>query len=67
MTMSVTIAEARKIIKKDAKEYSDTQLEAIINLLVVLADMSIDSFVAKRKQKEIIPEQVIGSDEQVKL
>lgn len=65
--MPVTIAEARKIMGKDAQEYSDTQLEEVINLLTVLADMAIDSFVAKKKQKAVIPEQVIAKKELTKL
>lgn len=46
--MTISIQETKKILGDMALEYTDLQLEAIINSFVVIADLAIDDFLDKR-------------------
>jgi hypothetical protein len=43
----MTIEKARKILGKKAENYTDEQIQEILNTLTVLADIAIDQAVAK--------------------
>ena len=47
----IKISEARKLMGKTNKKYSDEQIEEVINIFTVLSDMAIDSYLEKRRQK----------------
>lgn len=48
--MIISIEKARKIMGPANKNYTDTELEEIINILVVLSDIAIDSYIEKQKK-----------------
>lgn len=50
--MVISITEVRKIMGVANKKYTDKQLEEVINLFTLMADLAIDSFIAKSKKKE---------------
>ena len=41
--MTISVAEARKIMGKKADKYSDEQIVEMVGTLTVLADLAIDS------------------------
>lgn len=45
--MIISIEEARKLIGKEANKYTDEQMAEMVNTLAVLADLAIDSWLAK--------------------
>ncbi len=47
--MELTIAECRKILSKTAEKMSDPEIESLRNTFIVLSDLAIDSYLAKRK------------------
>lgn len=49
--MIIPVAEARELMGKAAKQYTDQQLEEVINIFDFLADMSIDCYLLKRKER----------------
>lgn len=49
--MILTIAETRKILGDKSSKYSDDELTDIINLLTYIADLVIDHYVLKQKNK----------------
>lgn len=56
--MIISVARTRKIMGKKAERYTDQQLEEVVNKLAVLADLAIDSYLIKYKQRkgEVIAE-----------
>ena len=50
--MMFSVEETRKIMGEANKKYNDVELEEIINILTVLADIALDSVLAKRKEKQ---------------
>ena len=48
--MIVSVREARKILGKEAKQYTDEQIEEIVNLFTAISDLAIDSYLEKKKQ-----------------
>lgn len=53
--MIVSIQEAKEILGSKGRDYTDAQIEEIINLFVAISDLSIDSYLEKKKQqKEVV-------------
>lgn len=50
--MIISIEETRKIMGLAEKKYTDVELEEIINTLIVLSDIALDSILAKRKEEQ---------------
>ncbi len=50
--MILPISKTRKIMGKKANKYSDKELEEVVNVLTILADLAIDSYLAKQKIKK---------------
>lgn len=52
--MIISIGEARQLMGKAAsKKYTDSQIEELVNVLSVIANLAIDSYIdMKRKRKE---------------
>lgn len=48
--MIISIKEVRKIMGTANKNYTDAELEEIINILIVLSDIAIDSYIEKQKK-----------------
>ena len=48
--MLVSVKEARKILGKEAKQYTDEQIEEIVNLFAAMSDIAIDSYLEKKRQ-----------------
>ena len=52
--MIISIAEARQLMGKASKKYSDVQVEEVLNIFEFMADIAIDCYVLRRKKlKEI--------------
>lgn len=52
--MILTIKEARDLLGKKGSKYSDSELEEIINLFSLLADLIIDQYLKQREMdKEV--------------
>ena len=52
--MIVSVQEARKILGRSGREYTDQQVEEIINLFVAISDFAIDSYLEKKRRgKEV--------------
>lgn len=49
LSMAISIERARRLIGKEAKKYTDEQIEEIIRTFTVLADMAIDNVVERKK------------------
>lgn len=49
--MIITVEEARRLMGEASKKYTDKQIEEVINVFDYVADMSIDCFLVKRKEK----------------
>ena len=45
--MTISVEEARKVMGKEASKYTDNQMVEMVNTLTVLADIAIDSWLAK--------------------
>ncbi|MCR4324924.1 MAG: hypothetical protein NUV69_04540 [Candidatus Curtissbacteria bacterium] len=45
--MTISVPEARKMMGKEASKYSDEQVVEMVGTLTVLADLAIDSWLAK--------------------
>lgn len=45
----INIEEARKIIGKENEKYSDEEIEEVTSIFRVIADLAIDSYLAKRR------------------
>lgn len=50
--MIVSVQEARKILGGAGEEYSDQQIEEIVNLFVAMSDLAIDSYIQKKQLRE---------------
>lgn len=50
--MIVSVEEAREILGKAGQEYTDDQVEEIINLFVAISDLAIDSYIEKKKLRK---------------
>jgi len=50
--MIITIAEARKLIGEKQNEYTDTQVEEIVNVFTFFTDLAIDCYVESKKARE---------------
>jgi len=48
--MIVSVQEARKILGRSGRDYTDQQVEEIINLFVAISDLAIDSYLEKKRQ-----------------
>lgn len=46
----LAIAKCRKILGKVAEKMTDSEIEGLRNTFVVLSDLAIDSYLAKRKK-----------------
>ncbi len=62
--MNISVTDARLIMGTTNRDYSDSQIAEIINQFTVLADMVIDSYMAKRNIRE---EETIESDTQTPI
>lgn len=51
--MIVSVREARKILGKAAKQYTDEQIEEIVNLFAAMSDLAIDSYLEKKRQGKL--------------
>jgi hypothetical protein len=52
--MIVSVQEARNILGSKGEDYSDDQIEEVLNLFVALSDLAIDSYLEKKKlRKEV--------------
>lgn len=49
--MIITIKEARELMGKNADKYTDEQVGDMINTLALLADLAIDSWLAKTPEE----------------
>lgn len=45
----IEVSRARKILGKIAERYNDSEIEQMINALVVLADLTINSYLDKKE------------------
>ena len=55
--MIIPIEKARQILGKESKSYNDQQIEEVLNVLTVLADLAIDDYIAKHNlRKEVSDE-----------
>ena len=51
--MALSINQCKKILTKTSKVMTDVETEMIRNTFVVLADLAIDSFLAKRNNQKL--------------
>ncbi len=51
--MTISIEEARKIMGVSSKEYTDLQIETMLNIFMVISDLVIDTYMAKNVGKEV--------------
>ena len=49
--MIISVAEARELMGRTNKKYSDSQIEEVVNIFEFMADMAIDCYLIKRKKK----------------
>ena len=45
----LTITRCRKILGKAAEKMTDTEIEELRNVFIVISDIAIDSYLAKKK------------------
>jgi hypothetical protein len=50
--MIIPIEKARQILGEESKNYDDQQIEEVLNVLTVLADLAIDDFIAKHNLRK---------------
>ena len=48
--MIISIEEARQLMGKTNKKYSDVQVEEVLNIFEFMADMAIDCYLIQRKK-----------------
>lgn len=46
--MTISVSEARRILGNVAKDYTDAQIEAIINSFMAIADLAINDSLKRR-------------------
>ena len=50
--MIITRQEAKKTLWNNAKNYSDAQVEEIVNVFTFLSDLAIDSYIGKKNEND---------------
>lgn len=50
--MIISVEEARQLMGEANKKYTDEQIEEVINIFDFMADMAIDVYLIKRKQRK---------------